>query len=204
MVPFVKRCARKVRNALFLPLLIRDALYCWIHGIRWHYSWRFWKLPRIRRYRGGSISIGKHFTACSDLAHNPLGATQPVILYAQFNGKLVIGDHVGITGSSICCSNHISIGNNVLIGPGCSIFDSDGHSIHPEERLTGLSSSNPIFIENDVFVGTKCIILKGVRIGEGSIIAAGSVVMDSVPPFTIVAGNPAQKYRRKKQAEESR
>jgi acetyltransferase-like isoleucine patch superfamily enzyme len=116
---------------------------------------------------------------------------------------LVIGDHVGITGSSIVCFDHISIGNNVLIGPGCSIIDTDGHSINPDERRTGFSISSPIIIEDDVFIGTKCIILKGVRIGEGSIIAAGSVVMDSVPSFTVVAGNPAQKYRRKKRVEGS-
>ena len=197
----LKSVKRIIRITLYLPFSLRDALYCWSGGIQWHHSWRFWKLPRIKKCRGGSLSIGKRFVACSDLAHNPLGATQPVIIYVRSGGKLEIGDNFGITGSSIVCFEHISIGNNVIIGPGCSIIDTDGHSINPSERRNGSASASPIIIENDVFIGTKCIILKGVRIGEGSIIAAGAVVMDTVPPFSIYAGNPAQKYRRKKSME---
>lgn len=89
----------------------------------------------------------------------------------------------------------ISIGKNVLIASQVFIMDYDGHSI------ISLASNNqrqpeirgkPIIIENNVWIGTKVTILKGVRIGAGSIVGANSCVVSDVPPHTIVAGNPAK------------
>jgi acetyltransferase-like isoleucine patch superfamily enzyme len=196
-----------LRRLIFLirysPLMLRDIVYCMVKGVKWHHSWRFWRTPHIKICRGGSLRIGHRFVACSDLVHNPLGAPHPVVLYVNKAGIMKIGDDVGITGSSIVCFDRITIGNNVLIGPGCSIIDTDGHGVNPFDRRNSEASSAPIFIEDGVFIGTKSIILKGVRIGEGAIIAAGSVVMESVPSFTIVAGNPAMKLKRKKRLEDN-
>lgn len=84
------------------------------------------------------------------------------------------------------------IGNNVLIGSGCVICDSDAHPIHPSERQNHeLTKSSPIIIGNDVFIGARSIILKGVTIGEGAVIGAGSVVTKDVPSMCVYAGNPA-------------
>lgn len=88
---------------------------------------------------------------------------------------------------TIECSESISIGSNVKIAPNVSIFDSDFHKILPSNGKT-----QPIEIQDNVWVGMNSTILKGVCIGEGSIIAAGSVVNRDVPRRSMVAGVPAK------------
>jgi acetyltransferase-like isoleucine patch superfamily enzyme len=109
---------------------------------------------------------------------------------------LVIGDHIGMSGCSIAASERIEIGNYVLIGSVCLITDSDAHAIDPvDRRCNGAYQTDAIVIEDDVFIGARSIILKGVRIGHGSIIGAGSVVTHDIPPMVIAGGNPAQVIR---------
>ena len=88
------------------------------------------------------------------------------------------------------------IGNNVIIGVGTQIRDTDNHSLNPFDRLNGLDWKNkktqPIKIGDNVFIGTNTIILKGVEIGDNCIIAAGSVVTKSIPENEIWGGNPAK------------
>jgi acetyltransferase-like isoleucine patch superfamily enzyme len=104
-----------------------------------------------------------------------------------------IGDDVGISGCGITALQRVAIGNRVLIGAGALIVDSDAHPRHPEERLRGASPTNsPAEIADDVFIGARAIILKGVRIGQGAVVGAGAVVSSDVPAFMIAAGNPAR------------
>lgn len=164
-------------------------------GLTWNCDWRFYGLPFISlASRGTSIVIGRRFIACSDVKHNSLGVFQPVIIKTVAHGaKITIGDDVGISGCTISSTTSITIGNHVLLGSGCLVTDSDAHPIDPEERRQGgCGVSKPIIIEDDVFVGARVIILKGVTIGKGSVIGAGAVVAKSVPPFSIVVGNPAR------------
>ena len=89
----------------------------------------------------------------------------------------------------------IKIGNNVLIGSGCLITDTDSHPLKWDDRLRNDDSktkSKPIIIEDNVFIGARSIILKGVTIGYGSVIGAGSVVTQSIPPNVVACGNPAK------------
>lgn len=140
----------------------------------------------------GEIRIGKNFHAQAKISYNTYGIIQPNLLKLTPYAKIFIGNNVGISGSVISATKQISIGNNVLIGSGCIICDSDAHPIHPHERNNNnLTKSSPIEIEDDVFIGARCIILKGVRIGYGSVIGAGSVVTKNIPPMSIYAGNPA-------------
>jgi acetyltransferase-like isoleucine patch superfamily enzyme len=98
---------------------------------------------------------------------------------------------------------HLTIGKRIRIGRHCLIagnvfmFDSGGHATDPEARLQGLPPPDdqvrPITIEDNVWIGRNAIIFPGVTIGEGSIVCAGAVVMMDVPPYTVVAGNPAKK-----------
>ncbi|WP_431293731.1 acyltransferase [Pedobacter sp. P26] len=107
--------------------------------------------------------------------------------------QLIIGRNVGMSGGTISCSLYIEIGDNVLIGSGAAITDSDAHPINP--MLRNDSSQilmAPVVIGNDVFIGARAIILKGVNIGKGAVIGAGSVVARDVPEMMIVAGNPAK------------
>lgn len=140
-----------------------------------------------------SLSIGINFQSQSNIKQNLFGIIQPNVINIISSGaSIVIGDNVGISGSTITATEKIVIGNNVLIGSGCIICDSDAHPIHPQDRYNhSLTKSKPIFIGNNVFIGSRSIILKGVTIGNGSVIGAGSVVTKDVPPMTIVAGNPA-------------
>jgi acetyltransferase-like isoleucine patch superfamily enzyme len=171
-----------------------DIVYCiWKFGY-WDKTWRLYGIPIIKKQRSAKLFIGKHFTACSSPYFNSLGVSQKVIIKVlNPSAKLSIGDNFGISGASISCSLNINIGNNVLIGSGTIITDSDAHPIHPEMRqIPGEVKRKPIVIEDDVFIGARSIILKGVKIGKGSVIGAGSVVSKDVPPMTIMAGNPAK------------
>ena len=107
-----------------------------------------------------------------------------------------IGSNVGITASTIVCKESVVIGDNVLIGGGCFIFDTNFHPIQSKERINPLTSNNgekkPVIISNNVFLGSSCIICKGVTIGENAVIAAGSVVVKDVPANEVWGGNPAR------------
>lgn len=116
--------------------------------------------------------------------------------------KLSVGSNVYINyGVSITCNIEVTIGNGVLIAPEVMILDDDGHPTDwrrrhdfwpdgPETRLGA-----PIHIGDTVWLGARCILLKGVTIGEGSVVAAGAVVTNAVPPRTLVGGVPARVIR---------
>jgi len=99
-----------------------------------------------------------------------------------------------MTGGTLCAAERIEIGDHVTIGANVTVVDSDFHPIDPVRRLTHPNDgqTSPVFIENNVFIGMNSLILKGVKIGEGSVIGAGSVVTKDVPPGVIAAGNPAR------------
>lgn len=88
----------------------------------------------------------------------------------------------------------VTIGNNVLIAGGVSICSYDGHPSDPAKRHLPAppESSRPVVIKDNVWIGVSCIILKGVTIGENSVVSNGSVVMSRVPPNTLAFGNPAR------------
>ncbi len=122
-------------------------------------------------------------------------------------GTIKIGNDCFIgEGSKIWSQSSILIGNNVLISHDVNIHDTNSHPLNNIERRedykqiinSGFPKVNTnvitkaIEIEDDVWIGFNAIILKGVHIGKGSIIAAGSVVTNNIPDFTLVAGNPAK------------
>jgi acetyltransferase-like isoleucine patch superfamily enzyme len=182
-------------KVMYTPYMLRDIVFCFCKGLTWNCDWRFYGLPFISvAGRGSSIVVGRRFIACSDVKHNSLGVFQPVIIKTVRHGaKITIGDDVGVSGCTISSATSITIGNHVLLGSGCLVTDSDAHPIDPDERrMGGGGISKPIVIEDDVFVGARAIILKGVTIGKGSVVGAGAVVAKSVPPYSIVVGNPAK------------
>ncbi|MDH4423929.1 acyltransferase [Bacillus cereus] len=95
-------------------------------------------------------------------------------------------------GANIACFNRISIGNNVIISENVTIRDSDNHSI----LYPGYQKSKPIEICDNVWISMNVTILKGVKIGSGAIVAAGSVVTKDVPNNCLVAGVPAKIIKR--------
>lgn len=91
--------------------------------------------------------------------------------------------------------NNVSIGARCLIGDAVLIMDSDFHDLTAEGRHSLPAATAPVVLEDNVFIGSRVIILKGVTIGKDSVIGAGSVVVRSIPPGVIAAGNPAKVIR---------
>lgn len=134
-------------------------------------------------------------------------------IFESLNGRIVIGDHTYIGNSTFISRESITIGNNVTIAWGCTFYDHNSHSLDYLERRKDIDDelrdiragvnfithknwdvvkSKPIIIEDDAWIGMNCIVLKGVTIGEGAVVGAGSVVTKDVPAWTLVAGNPAK------------
>jgi len=152
--------------------------------------------PQIKNK--GKIQIGDFFRCQSGKYRNPIGNAFITRLIVKKNAELIIGKHAGISNSTIYCTEKIYIGNNVMIGGGCKIWDTDFHSIYPEDRINGNinSQNSPVIIGNNVFIGGFSIILKGTSIGDNAVIGAGSVVPKNIPANEIWAGNPAKFIRK--------
>ena len=133
------------------------------------------------------ITIGKHSRIFGSL-------------FVFKTGKIEIGDYSLLNQNSYLSStSELKIGNRVLISWNVSIFDNNSHPLNAAERhlhyldpdANVTIPSDPTIIEDDVWIGCNCVILKGVTIGRGSVISAGSIVTKSIPENSIVAGNPA-------------
>lgn len=92
----------------------------------------------------------------------------------------------------VCEKTNIYIGSNVLIGTNVTIFDSDFHEISPDSRNSGKHKGIEVIIRENVFIGSNVTILKGVTIGENSVVANGAIVTESFPPNSIIGGIPAK------------
>ena len=149
----------------------------------------------LRNKTPGSVIIGNHvscYAGCSFAVGK--------------NGQCTIGDFTLLNGALIMVEERIEIGSHCLISWNVGIADSDFHPLEPAQRLIDAQAIAPFFkdrpprpklktapviISNNVWIGMNATILKGVTIGENSVVAAGSVVTKSVPPNIVVAGNPA-------------
>ena len=144
----------------------------------------------------GTIAVGERFNMYSGIGQTSLGANRQSSLLCWQGGFIKIGNDVGISDSTLSASVGITIGDHVRIGSGCLLHDSNAHSLRAEHRRWPEVKSDvvmqPIVIGNDVFIGARCIIQKGVTIGSGSIVAAGSVVACDIPANEIWGGNPAR------------
>lgn len=149
----------------------------------------------IRNYAGKSgICIGDNVFVNSARFANPIGGDGKTIMVVGSSAKLIIGDGVKISNATFFAQEYISIGNQTFVGGGTRIYDSDFHSIYPEYRINGNTHilSAPVTIGQRVFIGSNVQILKGVTIGDESVIGAGSIVTKDVPAGQIWAGNPAR------------
>lgn len=144
-----------------------------------------------------TVDIGDDFHVKSSPLSNLVGLYQRTIIVARRDGRIRIGNNVGISGATIHGSD-ITIGNNVAIGANTKILDHDFHSQDYLERRTDITineKKKPILIGNDVFIGCNCLILKGTVIGDRSIVGAGSVVSGIFPSDCVIVGNPARVVR---------
>lgn len=148
------------------------------------------------RYRaGGCLEIGEGSIVEGSLVCERDGAS------------IVIGRNTFIGNSILASATKIEIGDDVLISWGCNIVDHNSHALGWKQRSQDVRdwyhntkdwtdvSVKPVKIGNKCWLGLNVIVLKGVEIGEGAVVAAGSVVTKSVPPWSVVAGNPARVIR---------
>ncbi|MGQ7786819.1 DapH/DapD/GlmU-related protein [Nesterenkonia sp. K-15-9-6] len=113
----------------------------------------------------------------------------------SYGAHTFFGDDVFVnTGLTLVDDSEVHIGDRVMLAPRVTIT-STGHPVHPELRRDGTQFSAPVIIEDDVWVGAHAVILPGVRVGAGSVVAAGAVVHAHVPPLTVVGGTPARVLR---------
>lgn len=130
---------------------------------------------------------GRYLISRCDKVGSDVRLRMPMTIYSP--EKLSMGDKVDIGENVVLrAGGGLSIGNNVLVANGVIIV-TDGHSVNPP-RWRCVETAQ-IVINDDVWIGSGAIILPGVRVGEGALIAAGSVVSRDVPAFTMVAGVPA-------------
>lgn len=162
-------------------------------GIRFHSN----GIPKLFIHHTAKIKIGDYFSMNNTILSNPIGRNHRCLFAIRDDSKLTIGNHVGMSGTTVVCTKEIEIGNYVKIGGNVCIYDTDFHSLNSKERTTSLSDkkgtvSKKVLIGNHVFIGAHSTILKGVTIGENSIVGACSLVAKNIPANEIWAGNPAK------------
>lgn len=142
---------------------------------------------------GGKIEIGNGCMFNSGKGHNPIGG-DTVCRLVSYGGIIKLGNRVGISNSTIVSRESVIIEDDVFIGGSCKIYDNDFHSINMEKRvyLSNEIPCKPVHIKRGAFIGAHTIILKGVTIGVGSVVGAGSIVTRDIPDGETWAGNPIQ------------
>jgi acetyltransferase-like isoleucine patch superfamily enzyme len=147
--------------------------------------------PMVHWIQGqGDIILGDNvlFDGKSSISFGSRFAERPTL---RVGSNTIVGH-----GAAITVGKLVTIGSHCMIAGGAGIADSNGHPTDPERRLARQPPSDdevrPVAIEDNVWIGRSALIMPGVTIGEGSVVAAHSVVSSSVPPRTLVAGNPAR------------
>ena len=158
---------------------------------------RFLGAAYFRRMPGSAIRIGNRcrFRSAARWT-SQVGITRPCCIQTlrQF-GNVVVGDDCGFSGTVIAAAESIVLGQNVLCGANVTITDTDWHFVDPGDRQKPFAPAAPVVIENNVWLGMNVVVLKGVTIGENSVIAPLSVVTRSIPAGVLAGGQPAAVLR---------
>lgn len=154
----------------------------WGNGIK-HHDIIAYGIPCVNVSLGGKCFIGKKFRITTGVNYSLVGTLGTRILVGQ-KGVLQIGNNVGMTNTTIVAQESVTIGDNVMIGGGVQIFDTNFHSTDAKIRTSGKETPDdvkkkPVVIGKNVFIGTNAIICKGVVIPDETIIPAGAVVYSS-------------------------
>ena len=178
-------------------LLVKPALI--LQGIPFGKGLKTKGVPVIVKAKGAEIVIGEDCTIKSSFLSNFVGLYQRSVIVARAAGaKILIGDHVGMSGATIYARAEIRIGDYTQIGGNVKILDNDFHPLDPQARREDIKEeikASPIVIGKDCFIGVNAIILKGTVLGDGCIIGAGAVVSGSFPAGSVIAGNPGRVIR---------
>ena len=165
------------------------------YGVEVGSGLRIGSAPVIRRHKLARIRLGRNVSILNEIAENPAGITHPTVLCAcQPGAELIIADNVGISGAILYAWKRIEIGEGVFIGADAMVYDSDFHSLEAADRRQGDRNPEvaPVVIGPEVWLGARCMVLKGVTIGRGAVVAAGAIVTKDVPAGMVAAGVPAR------------
>lgn len=168
----------------------------WLWGVEFRGPVQFYGLARFVRHPQGRITLGRNLVLRSDPAANTIGLNRRCFLSASAGARLELGDGCGLSGTVIAAQQQIILGQRVMCGANVTITDSDRHPLDAQARKLGEPGvSAPVFIDDDVWLGLNVVVLKGVHIGAGSVIAANSLVVSDIPPGCLAAGQPATVVR---------
>lgn len=183
------------RYIFYTPL---NKVIFFINGVTFGCGLRVYGFVFVKNLRGKAY-IGDNVTINSAGWANPIGCGEKTYIQVFEGGELKIGSNVGISNAAITCTDKVNIGDNVLIGAGACIFDTDFHSkdeeVRSDWRTKGQKnvSTHPVNIGTGAFIGARCMILKGSTIESGSIVGAGSVVAGQKLEKGIWGGNPVKR-----------
>lgn len=141
----------------------------------------------VSRAKNSTISIGRGCRFMSKECGNLIGLNHRCMLSTVDSAKLVIGDRCSFSGVALRCFGDITLGDNVRVGANTTIISGDAHQDDPRA-----GKDKPINIEDNVWIGSNVMILKGVTIGRNSVVGAGSIVTKSIPENVVAAGNPCK------------
>ena len=179
------------RQKAFLPYYAFTTYYthlkAFLSGVVMGKGVKFYGQAYFLKAKHARITIGDYSIFRSRPTSNWIGIDRPCMLSAYQSASLRIGEHCGFSGTVIGCFSEIILGNNVRCGANTLITDSDWH---PED--TRSSPPKPVYIHDNVWLGVNVTVMKGVTIGENSVIGAGSVVTKDIPANMIAAGNPCK------------
>jgi carbonic anhydrase/acetyltransferase-like protein (isoleucine patch superfamily) len=155
----------------------------------------------LMRWPGGRIRIGENVSLISSWRRATAATLAAPVRLRVFGpgADIEVGDGAELSGTSITArSTRVAIGRGVMIAPNCVITDSDFHALWPPEArrgTPGYECDAPVTVGDYAWIGMNCLVLKGVNIGEGAVVGAGSVVTRNVPPRCLAAGVPARVVR---------
>ncbi len=160
-----------------------------LKGVQFQSGLRFFGFAKFTKVRNGRITIGEKCTFRSYATSNLIGVNRPCIISAIGNDSPIveIGNNCGFSGTVIGAFNKVILGNNVRCGANTLITDSDWHLDDPRS-----GKPSPVIIADNVWLGVNVMVLKGVSIGENTIIGANSVVTKDIPANVVAAGNPCK------------
>lgn len=189
-----------IKRLIYIGLRPFDQLFTYIlfyaNGIQFS-TFKSHGIPKINVGIGGKCVIQPGFKMNNRESSNPIGRFHACSLIVGKEGELLIGKNVGMSATAIVCHDKIVIGNDVNIGGNVAIYDTDFHSLNPNDRLNReddikQTKTKPVKIGNNVFIGAHTTILKGVTIGDNVVIGACSLVSKDIPSNEIWGGNPAK------------
>lgn len=175
-----------------------------MNNIEFGMGMKVFNVVYLTKHPKANMTVGQNFVITSGESFNPLCRNICASICLERSTSIIeIGDDTGLSSPCIWAKERIAIGNRVKVGGDCILMDSDAHNLDYRIRGSGerigkiskdvlTAKTAPIVIEDDVLIGTRCIILKGVTIGARSIIGSGSVVTKSIPSDCIAAGNPCK------------